>query len=196
VTSPSFARERQHPRLGIRIPARVRSLSDRDAEEIGRRIALEPTFAPRAAGEGATRPAPATYEQAALAHLVERVEQMERTLDLIATKLGIPLGIPAEWIDGEAVDISAGGTGIDLPQRFPQGTPLEVELTLLGEPTATVRLVGRVAFAGRPDGEQRPVGRFRMGIAYEAIHPSDREALVRYFFRKQRAQLRERHQEG
>jgi len=181
--------------MGVRIPARARSLSDREAQEIGERIALEPTWTPRAAGEGATRPAPASYEQAALAHLVERVEQMERTLELIAAKLGIPLGAPAEWIEGEAVDISAGGTGLDLPQRFPQGTPLEVELTLLGEPTATVRLIGRVAFAGRPDGAQRPVGRFRLGIAYETIHPSDREALVRYFFRLQRAQLRERHQE-
>jgi hypothetical protein len=182
--------------MGVRIPARARGLSDREAEEIGRRIALEPTYALRAAGEGATRSAPATYEQAALAHLVERVDQMERTLELIATKLGIPLGTPAEWIEGEAMDISAGGTGLDLPQRFPQGTPLEIELTLLGEPTATVRLVGRVAFAGRPDGALRPVGRFRIGVAYEAIHPSDREALVRYFFRLQRAQLRERHQEA
>ena len=181
--------------MGVRIPARARSLSDREAQEIGERIALEPTWTPRAAGEGATRPAPASYEQAALAHLVERVEQVERTLELIAAKLGIPLGAPAEWIEGEAVDISAGGTGLDLPQRFPQGTPLEIELTLLGEPTATVRLIGRVAFAGRPDGAQRPVGRFRLGIAYETIHPSDREALVRYFFRLQRAQLRERHQE-
>jgi c-di-GMP-binding flagellar brake protein YcgR len=34
-----------------------------------------------------------------------------------------------------------------------------------------------------------------MGVAYEAIHASDREALVRYFFKLQRAQLRERHQE-
>lgn len=182
--------------MGIRIPARARSLSDREAEELGRRFALEPTWAPRAVGEGAARPGPATYEQAALAHLVERVEQMERTLELIATKLGIPPGTPSEWIDGEAVDISASGTGLDLPQRFPQGTPLEIELTLLGEPTATVRMVGRVAFAGRPDGGQRPVGRFRLGVAYEAIHPSDREALVRYFFRRQRAQLRERHQEA
>ena len=105
------------------------------------------------------------------------------------------LGSPAAWIEGEAVDISAGGTGLDLPQRFPQGTPLEIELTLLGEPTATVRCVGRVAFAARPDGAQRPVGLFRMGVAYEAIHPADREAMVRYFFKLQRAQLRERHQE-
>jgi len=195
VTTPPFSPEREHPRLGVRIPVRVRSLSDRDAEELARRIGLEPTFAPRAAGDGSARPAPASYEQAALAHLVERVEQMERTLDLIATKLGIPLGTPAEWIEGEAVDISAGGTGLDLPQRLPQGTPLEVELTLLGEPTATLRLVGRVAFTARPDGAQRPVGRFRIGIGFEAIHPSDREALVRYLFRLQRAQLRERHQE-
>lgn len=195
MTTDSFTRERQHPRMGVRIPARVRPLSDHEVDELARRLALEATWAPRAPGDGGARTTPATYEQAALVHLVERVDQMERTLELIATKLGIPLGSPAEWIEGEAVDISAGGTGLDLPQRFPQGTPLEIELTLLGEPTATVRCVGRVAFAARPDGVQRPVGLFRMGVAYEAIHPADREALVRYFFKLQRAQLRERHQE-
>ncbi|MCU0254695.1 MAG: PilZ domain-containing protein [Acidobacteria bacterium] len=195
MIDPTYARERRHPRMGVRIPARVRPLSDQEVEELSRRLALEPTWAPRAPGDGAARSTPSTYEQAALTHLVERVDRMERTLELIATKLGIPLGSPAEWVEGEAVDISAGGTGLDLPQRFPQDTPLELELTLLGEPTATVRCIGRVAFAARPDGAARPVGLFRMGVAYESIHPSDREALVRYFFKLQRAQLRERHQE-
>jgi c-di-GMP-binding flagellar brake protein YcgR len=42
-----------------------------------------------------------------------------------------------------------------------------------------------------PDGREVPVGRFRLGIGFEAIHESDREALIRAIFRRQREFLRD-----
>lgn len=191
MQSPTYDLEREHSRVYITLPVRVRPLSDREAEELARRFALEPTYAPRGGGESAARSGPPSYEQAALAHLVDRLAHVERTLELIATKLAIPLGSPTDWVEGETLDVGPGGAGFELPQRFPQGTPLEVELTLLGEPTATLRALARVAYVQQPDGETVPVGRFRSGVQFEAIHTADLDLLVRYLFRLQRAQIRE-----
>ena len=187
TTTRSFARTE------VRIPVRLRPLGEEEAERLASRFEMEPTYVERISFDA--RPSAArekTWERAALLSLHERTERMEWMLRRIAEKLGVDLRDSAHWIEGETINLSGSGLGAWVPERLPEGSFVEVELHLVGDPSAEVRAVGRVVSLVHPDGENLPVGRWHLGIGFHGIHDEDREAVVRYTFRIQRAQLRDR----
>lgn len=187
ASTRSFARVEQ------RLPVRIRILEAGEAASLAKRLAQEPTYCEKALADPPRRSRPGgTWEQSALTMILERLENVERLVERIASKLDVDSSEGRGWIEGETVSVSGGGLGIWAPVRLPDDTLLEIELTLLGDPTAMVRALGRVAWIVHPDGDNLPVGRFRLGVAFEAINPEDQEAVVRHTFRAQRAMLRER----
>ena len=186
-TSRSFARTE------VRIPVRLRPISEDEAEPLASRFAMEPTYRERIsfdARPGAAREK--SWERAALLSLHERTERLEWMLRRIADKLGVDLRDSNHWIEAETVNLSGSGLGVFAPERLPEGSFVEVELNLVGDPSAEVHAVGRVVSLVHPDGDSLPVGRWHLGIGFHGIHEEDREAVVRYTFRIQRAQLRDR----
>lgn len=186
-------RTRSFARVDERLPVRLRVIDASEAEALARRLAQEASYTEKVAGEPPRRLRSAgSWEQAALAAILDRLERLERTVEGIAARLEVDLADNGGWIEGETVSVSGGGLGIWAPVRLPENIFLEVELTLAGEPAGMVRVLGRVTSLVHPDGQDLPVGRFRLGVAFEAIHPEDQEAVVRHTFRAQRALLRER----
>jgi hypothetical protein len=187
----TVASSRSFARVEARLPLRVRVVDDDRAGRIMLRAEEEPTYTEWVRPESSA-PGEGSWERAALATLLRRVDALEETLARIAETVGAEPGEASAWIEGESVAFSGSGLGALIPRRLSEGDRVELEISLLGDPTATLRALGRVVSYVPPDGESLPVGRFHLGIAFEAIHEEDREALIRYTFRIQRAQLRDR----
>ncbi len=184
---------RSFARTAVRIPVRLRPLGEEEAERLAERFEMEPTYVERISFD--SRPSASrekTWERAALLSLHERTERIEWMLRRIADRLGVDLRDSGHWIEGETINLSGAGLGVRVPERLPEGSMVELELHLVGDPSAEVRAVGRVVSLVHPDGEDLPVGRWHLGIGFHGIHEEDREAVVRYTFRIQRAQLRDR----
>ena len=193
MTAESGVEARTFARVDVEIPIRVRALGDDEAEALAKRIASEPTYSESASVESLLKnDEEATWERHAFASILARIDQLESTLARIAVAVGAEQVDDEGWIAGESVNISGSGLGVRIPQRLDEDTPIEVELTLLGDPTVVVRGIGRIASVVDPDGDSLPVGRYHLGVALVAMNDEDREALVKHTFRVQRAQLRER----
>jgi hypothetical protein len=173
------------------VGVRVRTLTPAEAARLARcRLAALP-----AGDEPADVPPPPagqeTWERVALVAILARLDRLERLVQASQRPLDDDAedATSARWLTGESRTLSGGGLGVLLPERLEPGTPVDVELLVQGETPAAIRAVGRVASCseGSP-----PFVRPLLGIAFTAIHPADREALVRYTFRVQRARLRER----
>ncbi|MBP7146369.1 MAG: PilZ domain-containing protein [Acidobacteria bacterium] len=184
VTTRSFAR------VNDELPVRLRVLTEDQATELARALEQAPTYCEHVAADPLRRAPGATWEQAALASILDRLERLEAIVDRIAERVGAEGDEQGNWLDGNTVALSGSGLGLWATVRIPDGTPIELELSLPGDPSATVRALGRIVTLILPDGDTVPVGRFHLGVAFEAIHEQDREAIVRYTFRVQRAQLR------
>lgn len=185
TTSRSFAR------VDVRIPVRLQVLDPQQATEVAERLDMEPTYVQKLSVSHPARQGSSSWEQLALYSLMERLDCLERGIEKIADHLGVSLDDGPEWIEGETVTLSGSGAGLRLPRKLDEGTPVEVEFTLLGEPTAVVRVLGHIVTLVRPDGDQLPVGRYHLGVAFDAFHDEDRQAIIRYTFAQQRAQIRE-----
>lgn len=183
---------RTFARVATRLPVRVRVLDDTDREIIARRILTEPTYREDLPAMPAAPGEPGHFEQAALRSILARIEALEALVGRVAAAVGAPVDANEGWIEGEAVAASGAGLGLWLTAKLDEGAAIEVELTLMGEPRAHLSSIARVVSLVRPDGDRLPVGRFHVGAAFDTIHEADREALVRYTFRVQRAQLRDR----
>ncbi|RMG43575.1 MAG: PilZ domain-containing protein [Acidobacteria bacterium] len=187
VQSRRFARV-EHP-----LPVRLRPLDETEAEELAKRLSCTPTYTERVRADAAGHPGTeVSWERAALSSVIEKLERLEQTIQRIAAALSVDLGDGENWISGVTSALSGSGVGLVVPCKLPQGTPVEIELTLVGETTATVRAVARIVSVVHPDGEALPVGRYHLGAGFEGINDADREAIVRYTFKLQRAKLRER----
>ncbi|UCF67825.1 MAG: PilZ domain-containing protein [Acidobacteriota bacterium] len=192
-TTNSTDSTRRFARVEQTVPIRVRVIDEREAEQLVEQFRSESTYVETVAPE--TLPSTGTdvpWDRAALSSILSRIAQVERTLARIAEALNVDLSEGMFWLEGETSSLSGSGVGIVIPQRLDPETLLELELTLLGDPRATLRCLARVVSVVHPDGESLPVGRYHLGVAFEGMHEEDREALVRYTFRLQRAQLRER----
>lgn len=188
---PDTLEQRLFARVDARIPVRLRAVSAEEGRALARQLAVFPSLV-EAPPEIPADAADASWERAALVAILARLDRLEQRLDEVLRAVDGADDGPGEWCMAETVALSGGGFGASSERRFADGTTLEVELTLAGDGAAVVRAVGRVASVLEPDGARVPVGRYCMGVAFTGIHPADREALVRYTFRVQRAQLRER----
>jgi hypothetical protein len=114
----------------------------------------------------------------------------------VAHAVGVGDQDEAGWLCGETLTISGSGIGVSLAEPIAEGSLVEIELSLTGEPSPSIRATGRVASA--PQAAEFAFGgqRWRIGIGFTGINPGDRETLVRHTFRLQRAQLRERKAEN
>lgn len=192
MSAPVYATARRFARVQESLPVRLRCIDDEEAAELTRFFGAHPTYeesvptAPAAAEDGDS------WERAAFSTILSRISALEDAVDRIANAVGVRDEPRPEWITGETVNLSGGGLGLRVPNCINEGQAVELELQLPGNPSATIRAVGRVVYVKRPDGATLPVGRHHLGIAFTGIHDSDREVLVRYTFRLQRAQLRER----
>ena len=187
---------RAFARIEVRVPARVRVLVPAEARILAERFCVEPTYYEKLSIEHPGKQGHASWERLALFNAMERLERLEVQIGKIADALSVDLSESELWLKGETVSLSGSGAGVWLPQKLEEDTPVVLELTLLGEPTGVVRLLGHVVTLVHPDGEKLPVGRYHLGIAFDAYHKDDREAVVRYTFARQRAQIREMRTEG
>ncbi|GEM_PF-3387777 len=185
--------DRSFARVDLALPIRLRVLEESETYDLARRFMAEPSRAEHLTlgpfGVAGEEP---SWEQQALASIVGRIDRLESSLDRIARALGVELGDGFEWIDGDAVSLSGSGLGVHIPRSLPENTPVEVHLTLLGNPTTVLRTLGRIACQVAPDGDAVPVGRYHLGIAFSAIHAEDQAEVIRYTFRVQREELRRR----
>ncbi len=171
------------------VGVRVRALAPAEAARLARRRA-----ASAAADEPVEVPPPPagqdSWERAALVAILARLDRLERLVQAALRPLEEDDDeTAARWLTGESRTLSGGGLGVSLPEALEPGTPVEVELLLPGDSPAAIRAVGRVASCS---GAATPFARPLVGIAFTGIHPAEREAIVRFTFRVQRAQLRER----
>ncbi len=196
MTDPHDPHEtpRSFARVDVQLPVRVRLIDEEAAGALGTLLEASPSYserlAPGAAGTlGGSKEQ--SWEQLGLTTLLERVERLESALARIADSLEVSLEAEDGWIQGDSVNLSGAGVGVWLPERLPEGSLAELEITLPAEREGRVRAIGRIACLVPPDGEKTPVGRFHLGLAFEHIHAHDQQAIVQYTFRLQRAQLRE-----
>lgn len=186
--------DRAFARVETSLPLRLRPLGADEAADLASRLQREASYREEVApvdlpSGGETD---GNWERAALRTVIDRLDRLERMVRALGSAVGADLDFDSEWIEGETVAFSGSGVGAFVATLLPEGQLVEVELSLVGSTTAKVRALGRIASIVRPDGEAYPVGRFHLGVAFEAIHEADREAVIRYTFRVQRAQLRER----
>ncbi len=192
MTRPDDETKRSFARVEVTLPVRVRKIDPVEAQKLAERLELEPSYTERLSADLANRRGgESSWERLAILTMLEKIEKLEKGLETIAGSLGVSLGEPGTWIEGETVSLSGSGMGLRLAQRLEEDTLVEVEITLLGETTGTVRLLGRIIILVNPDGQELPVGRFHLGISFETFNKEDREAIVHYTFRLQRAQIRE-----
>ena len=177
-------------RVKERLPIRLRTLTVEDANELSKRICVTPVGGEPTAATGEVEESP-TWEHAALSAILLRLDQIERKVQRIAATVGAVDETDGEWVLGETANISGGGLAVRTPSAPTEGTHVEVDLTLPGDPPAQVHAVGRVVYVLHPNGVNVPLGLHQLGVAFTAIHDADREQIVRYTFRLQRAQLRE-----
>ncbi len=192
MSTPVYATPRRFARVDESLPVRLRVIDEDEAAELSRFVAVHATYeerapiAPPEPGEGAS------WELGAFAAILSRIGRLEDAVERIAGAVGVRDGRQRDWMTGETVKLSGGGIAVRVAGSVGKNEVFEIELHLPGAPTATVRAVGRVVYIEQPDGGALPAGRSCLGIAFTAIHESDREVLVRYTFRIQRARLRER----
>jgi hypothetical protein len=189
----TYSCRRSFARIDSRLPVRLRLIDATDAAALAERLAVEPTYSERVAADPAKRHAnDGSWDKAALSSILAQLDRLERAVTRIADAMRVDLTDAGAWVEGETVNLSGAGLGAHVTQRIEQGSLVELEMTLLGDPTIVLRAVGRVVSLVHPDGRTLPVGRFHLGIAFDAIHEEDRQALVRYTFKLQREQLRRR----
>jgi hypothetical protein len=186
---------RSYARVDVELPLRARRVDPAEAKALAGRFGSEPTYLERPRREPREAGA-ASWERSALAAILGRLDALESAIEKIAAALQVDLVEGGPWVEGETVSLSGSGIGARLPQPLERGDFVELELSLLGDPSATVRGLAEVASFLRPDGADVPVGRFHVGLSFAAIHDEDREAIIRYSFRIQRATLRERRGES
>jgi hypothetical protein len=184
------ARTRLFARVKERLPIRLRTLTVEDAAELSRRLCVTPTSSEPTAATGEVEESP-SWEHAALSAILQRLDRLERKVQRIAATVGAVDEADGEWVMGETANLSGGGLAVRAPSAPTEGTHIEIDLSLPGDPPAQIRAVGRVVYALHPNGVNVPLGLHQLGIAFTAIHDADRELIVRYTFRLQRAQLRE-----
>jgi hypothetical protein len=190
MSEPIDQQTRLFARVEDSLPVRVRALAADRAADLSRRyqgVAAQP--ADRTA---ATRREPAGPDQLLLQELINRVDRLEDMVSRVARAVGVVDEDQSGWLCGETLTISGSGVGVSLAEPIPEGTPVEIELTLTDDPAPVIRATGRVASAPQPADFPFGGSRWRVGIGFTGINPGDREALVRHTFRLQRAQLRER----
>jgi hypothetical protein len=195
MNKPAPSQARRFARVAERLPLRLRVVSADEAAELSRRIRAqatceEPPLTPPQADEAES------WERAAFAAILHRLGRLEAALDQIAGAVGAQGRLETRWIDGETTCLSGSGMAVRTADEIDHGAFLEIDLLFPGNSPASVRALGQVVFVSRADGETVPVGRVHLGVAFTAIHESDRQAVVRHTFRLQRAQLRERRADG
>jgi hypothetical protein len=190
------SKERRHMRLKDEVPVELRRLDADQATELAARLAAAPTLT-----GGSPEPLLARLDEtnapvAALGRLLlERLALIEEGLARLteriapeATRSG------AGWAPGQTVDLSESGLGVVTALVCSPEDRLEIRFRL-PDGGGQIRVVGSVVKVISPDGQDLPVGRYRLSITFEAIHPADRQALTRAIFRRHRALLRDRHRD-
>lgn len=181
--------QREYARVQCEMPVRVRQLQAAELEKLAHRLHSEPTRQ-HAIAIGPTSPSD-PWEKSALKAILSRLDEIEGRIEQLAEGLDVDITDGVEWIEGETVDISGNGVGVCLAKSFPDGEKVELELTLYGDPTVTLRCVARVVQIVPPDGVEIPVGRVHMGLAFDTMNEEDRQIVVRYTFKLQRDEIRE-----
>ncbi|MDH3283364.1 MAG: PilZ domain-containing protein [Acidobacteriota bacterium] len=193
--STATDRRRSFARVDKQVPVRIRIIDDAEAKVLADRFGAEPTYSERVIADPNARGAEGSqWDRAALSSILAQLERLERAVGRIAESLSVDLSDAGLWIEGNTVNLSGAGLGVHVPERIEEDSRLELEMTLIGDPTIVLRAVGRVVSLVRPDGDSLPVGRYHLGIGFHAINEEDREALVRYTFKLQREHLRHRHE--
>ena len=185
---------REFARVPKRLPVRVRIVDVPEARELTAELLEEASIRPGILTD--TRlpsDLEVTWERRALATLLERVEELTREVEHIASCVDTGEDTASDWIAGETASISGSGLAIFLPVNLETDTLVEIEIRLRDDLGARLRALGRIASLVPPDGDQYPVGRFHLGLAFETLHEQDQQALVRYSFKEQRRTLRRRH---
>lgn len=193
MTPISIDSRRAFARVSKQLPVRIRMLDENEAQTLAERFTNEPTYTERVIADPKMRSTETNqWDRAALSSIIAQLDRLETAVARIAEALKVDVHDAGVWMEGHTVDLSGSGLGVHVSERIEQDAMLEVEMTLLGDPTIILRAVGRAVALVNSEGSEIPVGRFHLGIAFQTIHEDDRQALVRYTFRLQRELLRRR----
>jgi hypothetical protein len=192
ASSKPAREERQFMRLSDEVRVDLRRLEPEEADALAAQLATGATLSGEDPEEVLARLGEGEEPLARLGRvLLARLGQIDEKLQRLTEKLAPErVSGPAGWATGQSLDVSGSGLAAVVPLACAPGDRLEVRLSLPGG-QGRIRALGRVVHVMEPDGQEVPVGRHRLGIGFDAIHESDREALIRAIFRRQRVMLRE-----
>ncbi len=173
----SGAERRAFFRVLTHLPVKCRAVSEREAELLAREL-------PERRAPDVSRVEPG---------LAAWLDRIERKLDRVLIHLGIgdPVAFGAD--DVQQVMLSGAGLSFASDQSVATGGLALVEFEIPGTPAHLVRCLARVVHHHPPkqEGESGTTA-----VAFEVIHDSDREAIVRHAVEVQRALIRARGRSG
>ena len=117
--------------------------------------------------------------------LIGWLDRIERKLDRLLGHQGLTETKSLEASDRKSVELSGSGMSFSSDETNEPGNALLLEFELPETPIRVVRCMGRVV-------EETESLRGRVGVAFETIRQSDRDAIVRYTLAVQRQQIRGR----
>ncbi|MFQ5719046.1 MAG: PilZ domain-containing protein [Acidobacteriota bacterium] len=200
-TRRSPIEQRMFTRVRDRFLVDIASVSTEEADRLAELIPSQRSFY----GAGQAAPAPDDEDdelRVLLGHVLDRLTEMDTKLDHLQRAVDrIERGAPAPGsvgglIEALALDVSGSGVAVLSPHPFEAGTRLSMVLNLPGNPTAHLRVLGRVVLLRAAAADEQKLGRYHLGIGFEAINEDDRQELIRYVFQRQRALLRSGHLES
>ncbi len=123
---------------------------------------------------------------------------MARALNSIDRKLNLLLRLLIETNFPDVgqeppvgVNLSGGGLRMVIPEQLVTGQKVLVELTLPTMPPAAITSIAAVVRVV-PAPAQEEANRYETALKFIDIHEDDREKIIRYVFKRQRHQIRNR----
>lgn len=174
--------DREYARIPVRLGARFRLLEPDEASEVSKEILTAPTvWAPSGEAEirnlaSSAKAGPQGLLAAAILEIAEQLVVLRAAvLDQGGPMQAATLG-----------ELSGGGGQLTTELLLAQETKVDLRLDDPGSDAPPLRAVAEIVHRYGP-----PSGRY--GFRFAAIHPSDRDRLIRYLYQLQRRALRNAH---
>ncbi|MBU2549674.1 MAG: PilZ domain-containing protein [Proteobacteria bacterium] len=115
-----------------------------------------------------------------------QLHRIEAKLDFVITLLADKISRKDYHYQGVVLDVSEHGLRMLTTGEIPEGTLVELGLTLPHQPHRTMDIAGQVIWL---EEREREAGK-AIGINFLDILPEDQDAIVHYIFQKQREEIR------
>jgi hypothetical protein len=174
--------EREWARVQVKVRARFKVIDEQEAARLEREILARPSvWAP--SGEAGLRELAGSAAGGPSPMLAQALLEISRQVVRLQARLGDSEG-PME--PAEVGELSGGGGQLATPLLLHRGDRLELWFEDDDDDAPPVRARASVVHEGGPS-----PGRF--GFHFDAIHPADRDRLIRFIYQVQRRALRTAH---